>query len=76
MDIIKNNSKEDLVKQLTPLGWMLWYLDDGSLSLSKNSNTLEIAIHENSLREASINELKTYGFTFHNYKNRLVYLVN
>lgn len=71
MNIINSTSKESLVRQLTPLGWMLWYLDDGSLSLSKNSNTLEIAIYENSLREESIKELKTYGFIFHNYNKRI-----
>lgn len=71
MNIIKNTSKEELIRQLSPLGWMLWYLDDGSLSISKNSSTLEIAIHEDSLRRVSVEELKTYGFTFHNYNNRI-----
>ena len=68
MDIIKKSERKDLVKRLTPFGWMLWYLDDGSLCLSDNSNQLSIAIHESEVRKAAIEELLTYGFKFSNYK--------
>ena len=72
MDKIKTSSKIDLISSLTPLGWMLWYLDDGSLTLSSNSNQLSIAIHENEIREKAIEELQTYGLNFSNYNECIV----
>lgn len=71
MEQIKNLPKTDLISKLTPLGWLLWYLDDGSLRLSENSNRLDISIHENEVRLKAIEELKTYGLDFHNYNERI-----
>lgn len=68
MEIIKNNENKDLVHKLTPFGWMLWYLDNGSLYISNNSNQLSIAISDSQTRIEAINELSTYGFTFSNYE--------
>ena len=68
MDIIKENERQDLVRRLTPFGWMVWYLDDGNLYLSNNSNQLSISIHEPNVREVAVKEMLTYGFKFSNYK--------
>lgn len=72
LEIIKNTNDIDLIDKLTPLGWMLWYLDDGSLMISKNSNQLSIAIHDNNIRLKAIEVLRTYGFSFSNYKEEIV----
>lgn len=72
MDIIKEDQDWELIKRLTPFGWMLWYLDDGSLTLSDNSNQLSFAIHGNEVRVKAIEELKTYGFQFANYNEQIV----
>lgn len=72
MEIIKNNSEIELIDKLTPFGWMLWYLDDGSLHISKNSNQLSIAISNNLIRLKAIEELKTYGFNFANYNKEIL----
>lgn len=71
MEIIKKTKKCDLIKRLTPFGWLLWYLDDGYMSVSKYSCKLSIAIHDKEVREAAIEELKTYGFNFFNYKESI-----
>lgn len=71
MDIIKENQDWNLIKRLTPFGWMLWYLDDGNLYLSDNSNQLSIAIHSVHTRLAAIEELKTYGFEFASYNESI-----
>lgn len=72
MEIIKNNSEIELIDRLTPFGWMLWYLDDGSLTISDNSNQLSFAIHSNEIRVSAIKELETYGFQFANYNEQIV----
>jgi len=50
--------KEDAVKLLTPIGWLLLYLDDGcygqDMLITTESETLAVAMQE---------ELKTYGVT-------------
>lgn len=68
MEIIKNNENKDLVHKLTPFGWMLWYLDNGNLYISKEFNQLTFTILNDQTREEAINELNTYGFTFSNYE--------
>jgi len=73
MDIIKENQDWDLIKRLTPFGWMLWYLDDGNLYLSDNSNQLSIAIHSVHTRLAAIEELKTYGLIYSYQMDPLVF---
>ena len=45
---------------------MLWYLDDGSLTLSSNSNQLTIAIHENEIREKAISNKEEGGVHYNN----------
>lgn len=49
-------AKENAVRLLTPLGWLLWYLDDGTYSqdISICTNLEEVA-------QAAANELLTYG---------------
>lgn len=66
MDIIKNSQSWELVRRLTPFGWMLWYLDDGNLYLSDSSNQLSIAIDCPCTKIAAVEELRTYGFEFAN----------
>lgn len=72
MEIIQNFTGSDLIDRLTPFGWMLWYLDDGNLTISDNSNQLSFAIHEDIIRCKAIKELKTYGFNFANYNEQIV----
>lgn len=49
--------KTEAVKLLTPLGWLLWFLDDGC-AVGQN---LSIAMSDERLQEAAVLELKTYG---------------
>lgn len=72
MDIIRDTIDVEVIRRLTPLGWMLWYLDDGSLTISDNSNQLSFAIHSNEVRISAIEELETYGFQFANYNEQIV----
>lgn len=72
MEKIKTLSKLDLISFLTPLGWMLWYLDDGAMYQHNGSNRLDICIHENDLREKAIAELKTYGLNFSNTDEKIL----
>lgn len=46
----------DMVRKLTPLGWFLWYLDDGSLC-----QNVTICIPNESVANAAKLELTTYG---------------
>lgn len=49
--------EEQMVNKLTPLGWLLWYLDDGYCG-----QNFSICCKRNyKVRENAIKELKTYG---------------
>jgi hypothetical protein len=60
--------RHELVKEMTPLGWMLLYLDDGSLYHYRAGDARRLALafskHHPELGKAYIEELKTYGFNF------------
>lgn len=72
MDIIKNNSKLDLLPHMTPFGWCLWYLDDGNLFISKKCSHLSYAISDPALQEVACHELLSYGFNFQIAKDQIV----
>lgn len=54
----------EAVHSLTPFGWLLWYLDDGNIYEVPGVHHLSIAIHDKDVRDAAIDELRTYGFNF------------
>jgi LAGLIDADG DNA endonuclease family len=58
-EIIKATEPE-LMAMLTPIGWCLWYLDDGSLQINPEVK-IELAIHDTNLRKAAQVELLTYN---------------
>ena len=64
---ITSMTDEELVSNLTPLGWCLWFLDDGNLNYCESSGKhmyrLSIAISNEKLRKAAIHELNSVGFT-------------
>lgn len=64
MDKAIEMSLVDAVHSLTPFGWCLWYLDDGNLAQSYGVHHLSIAINEDDVKRAAVDELKTYGFNF------------
>ena len=49
-------NKAEAVKLLTPLGWLLWYLDDGSYT-----QDISICTHLKAVADAGQKELQTYG---------------
>lgn len=55
--------KSKVVPLLTPLGWLLWYLDDGCYT-----QDLAITIHLESVAVAAQLELQTYGIQTRVYK--------
>lgn len=69
MEIIKNTPSEELLEMCTPFGILLWYLDDGSLTVSKSqgriNSKMKIAIYSKNMRDKSIEVFKTYGFDFY-----------
>lgn len=69
---IREYSKEKLVKELTPLGWCLWYLDDGNLFMAKNATHLSIAISDPKIQEQSLREVTSYGIKASLDKNSLI----
>ena len=72
MDKAIEMSLADAVHSLTPFGWCLWYLDDGKLSLTYGVHHLSIAIHDEDVRNAAVEELKTYGFNFSTQKECII----
>lgn len=73
MEHIKETPDHLLVSELTPLGWLLYYLDDGYIS----SNPLRIAICSRNelLKENLIKELKTYGISA-NVRDKEIYIAS
>lgn len=63
---VLNMTNEELIDNLTPLGWLLWYLDDGYNSVSKDywSYSLGIACKSDEIKELAHKKLLTYGFNF------------
>ncbi len=53
---IPYDTPEKLVGKLTPLGWLLWYFDDGSYT-----QDVTMCITNDAVRYAAIKELETYG---------------
>lgn len=56
----------ELFNELTPLGWCLWFLDDGGYyqynTGSGVTHKIEIYVHDSNMREAAKNELIACGF--------------
>lgn len=67
--------KIDLIPKLSPLGWMLYYMDDGCYhyDTSRGFNTSQsiISIATITLQDALIKELKTYGYSFIKYPKEI-----
>lgn len=63
---VLNMSNEEMIDNLTPLGWLLWYLDDGHNSRSEEywSYSLGIACISEEIKELAHKKLLTYGFDF------------
>lgn len=55
--------KSEAVKLLTPLGWLLWYLDDGNYT-----QNITISIGDETIALAAQKELKTYDISSRIYK--------
>lgn len=70
-------SNEELIDSLTPLGWLLWYLDDGFNSKSNtfHSYSLGISCNSEELRLLAHKKLLTYGFDF-NIQPTMILLQN
>ena len=65
-------SKVDAVHKLTPLGWLLWFLDDGTLYQDENSHCIIISMSDEKLKDEAIKELETYGMNFKKSKNGII----
>jgi hypothetical protein len=58
VDIPEKGHYHTLVDKLTPLGWLLWYLDDGSCT-----QNYSISVCNEAVEERAIEVLATYGIT-------------
>lgn len=56
MSKIEQSERHQLISELTPLGWLLWYFDDGHWA-----QNLSIASVDEALLRSAVRELKTYG---------------
>ncbi len=61
-DWIVGATAQELIQALTPLGWCLWYLDDGYLQIEPQTK-IELAIHDAEIRTIAKEELLTYGIS-------------
>lgn len=69
---ILTQDKPSLVKELTPLGWLLWYLDDGGYyKTSEGQHIIQLAAKDDELCNVAIQELATYGYNFSKTKNAI-----
>lgn len=59
--------RKDLVKELTPLGWLLYYMDDGCFN-----QDITIAIKDEEVALSLIHELKTYNIYFRRSKDIII----
>ena len=61
------------VEELTPLGLMLWYLDDGCYHVSKDGqHTISLCIPDEGIKQQAYNVFKSYGIEFTVRKVELV----
>jgi hypothetical protein len=63
---------DELISMMTPVGWLLWYLDDGCYYKSTterdtSQSIISISSIDQEIRTAAIKELKTYGYRFIDY---------
>jgi len=56
--VVFPHNKEEAVPLLTPLGWLLWYLDDGTYG-----QDISLCMHLEATAIAAMSELLTYGVT-------------
>lgn len=66
IDIPGKETYHLLVEKLTPLGWLLWFLDDGNYS-----QNFSICTTNEKLGAAAVSQLKTYGISS-TYRNPIV----
>lgn len=72
MRFVYETKKEDLVKEMTPLGMFLLYMDDGSLVQSDNAKKLTISNGFPKVRQAIKTYLLTYGIDANIYDDSMV----
>ena len=74
LESLINKRYSDLVNMLTPLGVMVYFLDDGYLAYSKKYKTVELGFStiKPELQQALLNYFKTYGYTFNVAKSAVV----
>lgn len=65
-------NKEDLVKDLTPLGWMLYFMDDGCYSVSGTQSVIHLCTINKKLQLSIQKELLTYNISSNIAKNEVV----
>lgn len=58
---LEETSKADMVDELTPRGFMLWAMDDGSRS--SDGVTFEMYIHDDDVATRTVKYLASYGIT-------------
>lgn len=56
----------ETIDSLTPLGWLLWFLDDGHNSYNHKHGTysLGISIKSDTLKDIAVKKLSSFGYTF------------
>lgn len=64
---VLNMQPRELFDNLTPLGWCLWFLDDGGyycyhITKTKKTHKIEIYVHNDDWRQAAVEELTSLGF--------------
>lgn len=67
---VKQMSLEDVVSSMTPLGWLLYFLDDGHLNIGQTTS-LSFSTVNDDLKDLLINELRNYGFNFYKCGNEI-----
>ena len=72
MNYIYNTPKAALVKEMTPLGIYLLFMDDGSLVQNSNSKKLTICNRYPEVRVALKEYLSSYGIETNIYSNDMV----
>lgn len=72
---IYEKPKEKLIHELTPLGWLLYYLDDGFLSIG-NVYSCGFSTIDPDIQKSIVATLETYGINGWNYTRSDVRLQN
>ena len=66
---IVSTPKHELVKEMTPLGWLLYFMDDGGYYLSKEGQSLIMfSTVDEELQNSIIEVMTTYGYKFNKAK--------